>query len=346
MIRVDLRHPREIEFGMFSAKVNKVWIRLSAAGLAVMALTVNVATQSAPDKAASAARAKGLIRQSREAAGLESPGGGVQTLAFKAKTERFIKYFSVQSPTKVVENDKTLGGRVEAEFWLPDKFRLRTKNDTMSGFDVSYTEVLNGDQAWRNPPMQVRSFGSDRRVIDVGDVERTLLMQTRTAKQQIALYTLGWLLQTPSSVPVEFSYAGIVDVEGQQCDAVVVDGQEGFKNILLLDRQTRLLTGLAIVFFDALRETVIVEAVGFDRRFMRDTYARARQERLARSKPPQRHEILWRFMDHTATNGVTLPQRVKISLDGRLLEELTISEYKINQPINPKRFEGKPEVKY
>lgn len=331
---------------MFSAKLNNLLIRLLAAGLVVTALTAGVATQSASEKAASSARANGLIRQSREAAGFESPGGGVQTLAFKAKTERFIKYFSVQSPTKVVENDKTLGGKVEAEFWLPDKFRLRTKNDTLNGFDVSYTEVLNGDQAWRDPPMQVRSFGSDRRVIDVGDVERTLLMQTRTAKQQIALYTLGWMLQTPSSVPVELSYAGIVDLEGQQCDAVIVDGQDGFKNILLLDRNTRLLAGLAVVFFDVLRETVIVEATAFDRRFMRDTYARARQERLARSKPPQRHEILWRFLDQSSTNGVTLPQRVKISVNGRLLEELTITEYKINQPINPKRFEGKPEVKY
>ncbi len=35
-----------------------------------------------------------------------------------------------------------------------------------------------------------------------------------------------------------------------------------------------------------------------------------------------------------------------VSLDGRLIEEMTINEYKVNQPINPKRFEGKPEVKY
>lgn len=331
---------------MFAVKLSNRWIQLLAAGLVVMVLVSAAATQSAQIKADSAARSRELLRQSREAAGLELIGGGVQVLAFKARTERFVRYFSVQSPTKVVENEKTLSGRIEAEFWLPDKFRLKTKSDTLSGFDVSYTQVLNGDLVWRDPPMTVRSFGSDRRIIDVDDVERTMLMQTRTAKQQIALYTLGWLLQTPSSVQVEMSYGGVFDLEGQKCEAIIVEGQEGFRNILLLDQKTRLLAGLAIVFFDATRETVIVEVAALDRRFIRDTYMRARQERMARTKPAQRHEIMWRFLDHSTIGGVTLPHRVKITLDGRPVEEVSINEYKINQPINPKRFEGKPEVKY
>lgn len=316
--------------------------------VAVMAFCAMMAVAQLPnpnadgERYADVARARELIQQARAAAGFES----VQTLTFKAQTSRFIKYFSVQSPTKVVENDKTLSGKIEAELWFPERFRLKMKNDTLSGFDVSYTEILNGDQAWRNPPMRVRSFGPDRRVIDVGDVERTMLMQTRTAKQQIALYTLGWTLQMPSSVAAEMSYMGIADLEGQQCDAILVEGQEGLRKILLLDRRTQLPAGLAVVFYEAMRETVIVEANSFDRRFMRDTYARARQERLARSKPPQRHEVIWRFLDHTTINGVTLPQRVKVTLDGKIIEEMTIGEYKVNQPLNPKRFDGKPEVKY
>lgn len=326
---------------------NKTWLQVWAAGLFIMAGSVTAAlTASAPNNANNVARAKELIRQSREAAGFDAPGGGLQSISFKAKTERFVKYFSVQSPTKVVENDKTLDGKIEAEFLFPDKFRLKTKSDTLTGFDVSYTEILNGDLAWRDPPMRVRSFGADRRVIDVGDVERTLLMQTRTAKQQIAIYTLGWFLQSPSSVPVEVSYNGEIDFEGQKCDAIVVEGQEGFRNVMLLDSKTKLLAGLGMIFFDAIRETVIVEVAALDRRFIRDTHARARQERMARTKPPQRHEVMWRFLDHSNIGGVTLPHRVKITLDGRPVEEMMINEYKVNQPINPKRFEGKPEVKY
>lgn len=331
---------------MFSPKTNKWFLLLSAMAACVASVVVVQAQlpnlDAEREKAANVARAREVIQQARAAAGFEL----VQTLTFKAQTERFVKYFSVQSPTKVVENDKTLSGKIEAEFWFPDRFRLKMKTDTLTGFDVSHTEILNGELAWRDPPMQVRSFGQDRRVIDVGDVERTMLMQTRTAKQQVALYTLGWLLQTPSSVAVEMSYLGVANLEGQQCDAVLVEGQEGFRKILLLDRATRLPAGLAVVFYEAMRETVIVEAHAFDRRFMRDTYARARQERLARSKPPQRHEVIWRFLDHTTINGVALPQRVKVTLDGKTIEEITVGEYKVNQPLNPKRFDGKPEVKY
>lgn len=330
---------------MLAGKVHRTWVRWTVVGLLVLAYGSAAATQSRQQKPDSV-RARELIRQARIAAGFETADGGIQFLSFKAKTERFVKYFSVQSPTKVVENEKTLGGKIEVEFSLPDKFRVKTKSDTLSGFDISFTEALNGDLAWRDPPMTVRSFGPDQRVIDVGDVERTMLMQTRTAKQRIAFYTLGWLLQTPPSVPVEMSYGGVVDVEGQKCDAVVVEGQEGVRNILLLDQKTHLLTGLGVVFFDTIRETVIVEVAGFDRRYIRDTYARARQERMARTKPGQQHEMLWHFLDQSSVGGVTLPHRVEITLDGRTIEEMAINEYKVNQPINPRRFEGKPEVKY
>ncbi|MGE3736179.1 MAG: hypothetical protein AB7I31_21300 [Blastocatellales bacterium] len=298
------------------------------------------------DEDASAIRARELIKQSRLAAGLEGDGNGIQTLKFTAKSQRFIKYVSVQSPTKVEEKEKTLSGKIQAEFSLPDKFRVKTSSDTLNGFDVSYTEIINGDEAWRNPPMQVRSFGSDSRVIDVGDIERTLLMQTRTAKQQISLYTLGWVLNVPPSLQTEMSHAGTFDFEGQACDGIIVDGQDGFRSVLLIDQKTRLLAAMAMLFYDATRETVIVEVAGFNRRYIRDTYMKAREERQARMKPPRRHEMVWKFMDRSTVGGVSLPHRVKITFDGRLVEELTINEYEVNQPINPKRFNGKPEVKY
>ncbi len=314
--------------------------------LAIVAGSRSSGVDAAFDKDVSAVRAKELIAQSRIAAGLDVEGNAIQTLKFTAHTKRFIKFFSVQSPTKVVEKEKTLSGKVQAEFSLPDKFRLKTKSDTLNGFDISYTEIINGDEAWRDPPMRVRSFGSDSRVIDIGDIERTLLMQTRTAKQQISLYTLGWTLRVPPSLQTELSLAGTVDLDGQICDAVVVDGQDGFRTVLLLDQKTRLLAAMGMVFFGATRETVIVEVAGFNRRYIRDTYLKAREERQARTKAPQRHEVLWRFLDRSSVGGVSLPHRVTISFDGQLIEELTINEFEVNQPINPKRFEGKPEVKY
>jgi hypothetical protein len=303
-------------------------------------------SRTKPDELANLARAQELLKQARAAAGIETASGGIQTLSFKAKSQRFSRYISVQSPTKVEEKEKTLSGKIEADCWLPDKFRLKTKGSTLTGFGFSYTNFVNGDQAWRNPPMNVRSFGRDSRVIDVGDVERTLLMQERTAKQQIAFYALGWLLQAPSSLQLKMSYAGAYELDGQPADLVVADGQDGFRVVLLFDRKTRLLAGLGTGFYDSYRETVIVETASFDPRFTRATFLRAREERRLRTQPPKQHEILWQFSDYRQIDGVTLPHRVAIKFDGRLVEELAINEFKVNQPAKPKKFDGKPEVVY
>jgi hypothetical protein len=301
---------------------------------------------SKPDDAANLARALELLKRARAAAGIETVSSGIQTLSFKGKSQRFSKYISVQSPTKVEEKEKTLSGKIEADCWLPDKFRLKTKGETLVGFGFSYTNFVNGDQAWRNPPMNVRSFGRDSRVIDVGDVERTLLMQERTAKQQIAFYALGWLLQAPPSLQLKMSYAGTFELDEQVTDVVLADGPDGFRILLFFDRKTNLLAGLATGFFDSVRETVIVEAASLDARHTRATFMRAREERRVRTQPPKKHELLWRFSDYRQVDGVTLPHRVAIKFDGRVVEELAINEFKVNQPAKPKKFDGKPEVIY
>lgn len=303
-------------------------------------------SHSKEDSALASVKAQELLKLARAAAGIESTSGGIQTLSFKAKSQRFSRYVSVQSPTKVVEKEKTLSGKIEADCWLPDKFRLKTKGSTLNGFGFSYENFINGDQAWRNPPMSVRSFGRDSRVIDVGDVERTLLMQERTAKQQIAYYALGWLLQAPPSLQLKMSYAGTYELDSQAADVVVADGQDGFRILLLFDRKTHLLSALVTGFYDSYRETVIVESASFDYRYTRATFARAREERRLRTQPPKNHEVQWRFSEYRQVGGVTLPHRVAIKFDGRLVEELTVSEFKVNPPAKPKNFEGKPEVVY
>lgn len=333
---------------------DKVWRVLVGVGLIFFLSIADSASQSLQqnnlnsltDKAASAARAKVFLNRARKAAGFETASGELQTLSFSAKSQRFLKYISVQSPTKIEEKERTLGGKIEADCWLPDKFRLKRKGSTLSGFGFSYTEIINGDQAWRDPPMSVRSFGRDSRVIDVGDVERTLLMQSRTARQQIAFYTLGWLLHAPPSLQIELSYAGTYDLEGRPADIVIAEAPDGFRVLLMFDQSTHLLAALGTGFFESYRETVIVETASFDQRFTRATFARAREERRARTQPPKSHEILWIFSDYRETSGVTLPYHTQIKFDGRVVEDLTINEFKVNQPGNPKKFDGKPEVKY
>lgn len=334
------------------SKQDRFLALVMASAIFVLVAVPIVSSQNPPQqqteqtRAAQIARAKELMRLARVAAGIESASGEIKTLSFTAKSQRRAKYVSVQSPTKVVEKEKTLSGKFEADFSLPDKFRLKTKGSTLVGFGFSYTEIVNGEQAWRDPPMNVRSFGRDSRVIDVGDVERTLLMQTRTARQQIAFYTLGWVLSTPPAMQTEMIYAGEYELEGRPAEVVVIEGQDGFRVLLLFDKKTHLLSALAMGFFDSYRETVIVDSISFDRAFTRATFAKAREERRLRTQPPKQHEVQWLFSDYRQVNRVTLPHLATIKFDERIIEEITINEFKINHSINPKKFDGKPEVKY
>jgi hypothetical protein len=206
--------------------------------------------------------------------------------------------------------------------------------------------VINGDRAWRKPPLPVRSAQGDGRVIDVGDFERSLARQAHNARQQMTFYTLGWLVQALPSFPLELSYAGEYETEGRLADIIVAQGPDEFRLALLLDQKTHLPLALAFSFVEARRETVLVEAASVSRKFMQDTYLRARQERQARARQPERIEVQWRFSDHRPVEGLLLPHRITTAFNGELSEELVITELALNRPINAKKFEGQPKEKY
>jgi hypothetical protein len=305
--------------------------------------------QTGPNNATSLGdkdRAKELIRLARAAIGGEHALGRIQTLTASGKYNRFVKYVSVQSPRKVEEKRRTLPGKMEFEFALPDKFRRRVTGETLRGYGYSFAQVVNNDQAWRDPPLRPISSNRDRRVIDVGDVARTEFIQATGAKQELSYFSVGWLMLPLPGYPVEMSYSGVYWDGLEEAHAIVAQGESGFRFIILLDLKTYAPMAVAISFFEDIQQTVMVESAGlFDRKFMQETYARARAERKARAKPAQRYEMLIRFSDRRPVEGVRLPFRATTSLNGETVEEMTVNEFEINRPINPKRFAGPPETK-
>src|SRR5262249_21076080 len=270
----------------------------------------------------------------------------IQTLTASGKYNRFVKYVSVQSPKKVEEKRKALSGKMEFEFALPDKFRRRMTGETLRGFGYSFAQVVSGDQSWRDPPLRPISSYRDRRVIDVGDVARTEFIQATGAKQELTYFSIGWLLLTLPGYPLEMNYLGTYQVGPENTHAIITQGETGFRFTVLLDSKTYAPVALAISFVEDIQPTVIVETAGFfDRKFMQETYARARAERRARTKPAQQYEMLIRFSDRRPVNGVTLPFRVTTTLNEEVIEEMTINEFEFNRPISPKKFAGPPEPK-
>lgn len=290
------------------------------------------------------ARARELIKLARAAIGGEEVLSGIQTLTVTGKYNRFVKYLSVQSPKKVEEKRKTLSGKMEFEFALPDKFRRRVTGESLQGFGYSFAHVVNGAEAWRDPPTRPISSYRDRRVIDVGDVERTEFIHATSAKQALSYFSIGWLMLTLPGYPLKMSYLGLYQIGAENAHAISAEGASGFRFTLLLDVKSYAPMALTISFVEEIQPVVMVEsAVFFNRKFMQETFARARAERKARVKPPQPYEISIRFSDRRPVNGAMLPFRITTALNGEVIEEMIISAFEINRPINLKKFAGPPK---
>jgi hypothetical protein len=296
---------------------------------------------------AQAEQAEELIKLARVALGGEEALGSIQTLSVSAKLRRPLKYVSVQSPKKVVEKEKVLSGKVELDFLLPDRFRKRTSGERLIGFPFSYIEVVNGDRAWRNPPLQTISSHRDSRVIDVDDFERTVELQRRGARQQLTIYSLGLLLKALPAYPLQYNYLGRTQSFAADANAIAVTDPGNNQMYLLLDPKSNLPLAFAWTFIASRQKTVITEAVGFyNSRFFRETRQRAQRERQERTTPPQRCEMQMKFSDYRLVSRVLLPHRITTTLNQEIIEELTFNEFAINRSINPKKFEGEPEPKY
>ncbi len=307
----------------------------------------SVQSPASDGEAEGAARAKELISKARQALGGDEALSRIMTLSVHGKLRRLVKYASVQSPKKVVEKQATLSGKLEVNFLMPDRYRKRASGEMLRGFGYNYTEIVNGQRAWRNPPLRAISSNRDSRVIDVDDFERTVELQARGARQQLTLYSLGWLLQPLPVYSLKYSYAGQFDTFSGPADVIVVRGPDNYQFYLLIDPRTSLPLALAATYIEARQQPVLVETSGFfDRRFMMETYQRARREREARLKPPQRFEMHMQFSDHRQVAGVLLPHRITVKLNGEMIEDLILNEFEINRPINPKRFEGEPKAKF
>lgn len=313
----------------------------------------NLAVAEYKDEQAQFAYAQTLLKQARLAIGADDAWSKLQNLTVRLKLERPIKYVSVQGPDKVEEKERTLNGKIELDFASPDRFRRKLTTQTLGSYNYSFAEIVNGDKAWRDPPLQVRTSQGDNRVVDVGDVERTLNMQTQGALQQLSLYTLMYLLTTPPSVPVKWRYEGkykftdqTLGGETKEVDLLMGVLPDEFRPFLFLDPQTHRLVGVALAYVEALRPSVMVEVAALDRGYLRRTYQRAGQERRARAKPARMHEMRWLLSDYRLVSGAQLPYRIDVTRDGELLETMTVRELSTERSINPKKFEGEPKVKF
>lgn len=315
---------------------------------AVLIVPVEGAQEQAPERGTSDApkvtRAEVLIRQARKAAGSEEALRSLTSLSASGKLRRFIKCVYVKSPTTIEEREKALKGKISIEFLLPDKYRLSVSTSTVLGTKYSYAEVVNGDGAWRNPPLRAEPSSKNRHVIDVRDFERSLAYQALSARQQLTIYSLAWLAQGLPSYPLDRSYEGWLQTKDGKAEVISVSGAEDFQLWFLLNQETRLPLGFIGSVVASQAEPVLFEGnYLFSVSYLRSLQERARQERaIQAAKRPRRFELRVLLSDHRRVAGILLPHRLTIMVDGRRVEEVAITKFEVSRPLNPKKFERKP----
>ncbi len=287
------------------------------------------------------ARADDLMRMARVASGGEDALHRITSLSASVQLVRHMSYVLVSSK-KIQDREARLKGTIQIEFQTPDRFRKRVSIATLLGYRTKYVEVVNGSRAWRDPPLTAVSSSRKRHVIDVSDFERSLAYQAQGARQQLTFYALALTIKGFPEDSLKFRSEGWVQQENGKAEVISVFGPDDFHAGLLLDQATHLPLSVIQDVVAVRPVPVLVEWAAFGNARQQELIQKARRERAARLKPAQRMRVEYRFTDRRLVDGISFPHRITTLIDGKLVEEMMVSNLRVNPRLNPKDFEPKP----
>jgi hypothetical protein len=258
---------------------------------------------------------------------------------------------------------------------LPDKFMRKDVLGNFSGQTIARTRGFNGDgliEAMDTPQMSGGGGTMTFRSAGPGGVTSTgpgagaqspeQLAEARragvlAAKQDFARLTLGMFAASFDTYPVQFSYAGTADSPDGKADVIDVTGAGGFSAKLFVDQKSHLplmLTWMAkepvsLSSTSGTSGTAAPSVQTFttgDVRGQRVTSGnlpktpQELQDRLQEAQARARTvEYRLFYGGYQTVDGVKLPTTFSRSIDGKATEALTIEKYKLNQKIDPRKFD-------
>jgi hypothetical protein len=353
--------------------------KMMSALILVLAMTAAALAQTAApvDKAA---RAQEVLKQARAAISDEAKLKALQSL-------------SASGTSRQVFGNRENVSEIEFELLLPDKIKRTRVMTPFPGMDTTAIEAVNGSQVWfdfkvpegaagpggvrfggpggdrpgggggpggggpggggRGGPGGPGSFGGPG-----GEAARQ-----QNTRIEFARLLLGWLLTTPSSMPVEYSYIGEAKAPDGTADVIEVKGPGDAKTQLFFDQQTHRLLMLRYRErnFQMMRQDRAPQgapqgnrpapagqpqqptgppAQGANPPSQEEIERRRRQREEAMARAPEVN-FIWRFSDYKNVGGLSLPHLLVKSVDNTVNEEWQIKKFKINPQLKPDKFEKK-----
>ena len=276
-------------------------------------------------------RAEEVLKQAREAVG----GERLQK----------IESIHINGQYRRVLGDRQMGGDREISISLPDKYLVE---DSMSmggmGTSMLNTRGLNGERTWTS------SSGGGGMVIRFGGggpggshltPEQMEAAQRRMFQAEFTRYLMAMLLQPPSSLQVEFKYAGESDVDDLPVDVVEATGPDRFSMRLYFDKKTHL---PLLLSYRGPKPRIMTMTRQGGARPNPEELKKARDEaekKMQAEAPavPEEVDFFIRLSDHKKVDGVMLPHKLTFLTDTEVSEEFEISKIQVNPQFKADKFE-------
>jgi len=294
----------------------KILITFLIIAAAMTELFPNVNAQDA------ATKARQLINQARAALGGD-------------------KLKSLQSLSATGNYRRTLGqmemsGEASFDLLLPDKMMKTETMNPMPGLEITRIEAINGDIVWEDQQQHGGGGGMVmiRRGPGGGDPKQAQAMLQQSVHSDFARLSIGWMLTTLSSFPVEYSFAGEAEAPEGKADVLDVKGANGFAAQLFLDQKTHRPLMLS---YKGRKPRVFTQSMSGPPRHEEDAQKRIKEMEAEAAKQPEVEYRLF-FSDYRNVDGISFPHKLSRSIENEVNEEMEITKVKINPPLKPEKF--------
>ena len=267
------------------------------------------------------AKAEALLDQSRAALG--------------GKKLASLQGLSASGSYRRLLGERELGGDIEFEMLLPDKFMKQEVLKPMPGVEMTRIEVMNGETVW----FDSQSSGSGNIVIRQGggDGPEAEAMRQQQSRAEFARLLIGWLLAPPASFAVEFIYAGKAEAPDGTAEVLAIKGPNNFAAHLFLDQKTHLPLMLS---YKGRLPRIATHMVSGPPGNREELEKRAREAQAEVEAAPE-VEMQIRFDDYREVGGILFPHRLSKAANGEVTEEWEMKRFKVNPSIKPEKFEKK-----
>jgi len=292
--------------------------------LLISLLSLGITIASFAAHIAGDGRATELLNQARAALGGESKLAHVQGLSCVGTYSREV-------------GDQNLSGELTIDLQLPDKM-LRTESMRPVGdATIIIEQGLNGEKLIRHsktigggPNMVIRVPGPP----PAGSDAETQAL--RNSRADMARTALAFLLTSPASLPVEFTYTGEAEAQEGKADVIVAKGAGSFAAQIFLDKGTH--RPLMLAYRGVAPRMRVTTQGGDGHPPEAGRAAKGDQEPTA---PEPLVDINLFLDDYKPVDGVTLPHHISRAIDGKTTEEWTFKSIKVNPAFKPDTFAGK-----